>query len=212
MMIAPVVSKIFSWKYIWRHLYTYFLVSWFRIQITHMTPLIVMCSPQAELHLPPNICGCAASAEPSRRGSWCPLSYPETTVCFVANVSIMFSIKFRYFLSKFRDWPCVFGLPNGWHGLCSCQQRKGLLQATVEEIVNKSANLNWKILIKIYITKSSSNAWKEIENKMKSGSEKDGYNVLPNIEKMFLTASLHIRYDHKLFMRYGNKHNGKSIL
>ena len=173
-----------------------------------------MCSPQAELHVPPNICGCAAYAEPSHRGSWCPLSCPETTVCFVANVSIMFRHKIQiFFLSKFRDWPCVFGLPNGWHGLCSCQQREGLLQAAVEEIVNKSANLNWKILIKIYRTKSSSNAWKERENKMKSGSEKDGYNVLLiHWKKTFLTASLHIRYDHKLFMRYGNKHNDKSIL
>ena len=28
-------------------------------------------------------------------------------------------------------------------------------------------------------------------------------------KKTFLTASLHMRYSHKLFMRYGNKHNGK---
>ena len=61
----------------------------------------------------------------------------------------------------------------------TCQQREGLLHAAVEEIVDKSANLNWKILIKIYRMKSSSNALKERENKMKSGSEKDGYNVLP---------------------------------
>jgi len=98
MMIAPVVSKIFLWKYIWRHLYTYFCSILIQnSDYTLMAPLIVMCSPQAELHLPPNICGCAASTEPSHRGSWCPLSYPETTVYFVANVSIMFRYKIQIF-------------------------------------------------------------------------------------------------------------------
>jgi hypothetical protein len=35
---------------------------------------IVMCSLEAELHLPPNICGCAASAEPTHMA-------PFTVMC-----------------------------------------------------------------------------------------------------------------------------------
>jgi hypothetical protein len=126
---------------------------------THMSPFIVMCSPEAELYLPPNICGCASSALPYCRGSWCPLNCPETTVCFVANVSIMFRHKIRTFLVKVQSLALCILLAwcLAW---TVCMSAKGRFSSGCCRGDHQQVSPFTKIILtKIkYRTKSSSNA------------------------------------------------------